>query len=78
MQHAAPHACNLVSGTRGHARQVQRNIIDGGDDPPHFARAGQNITAVGMLLRGLPEPVDPQEQVVHRNLRALVETAAVQ
>ena len=31
-----------------------------------------------MLLRGLPEPNDPQEQVIHQNLRALVETAAVQ
>ena len=31
-----------------------------------------------MLLRGLPEPVDPQEQVIHQNLRALVETATVQ
>ena len=31
-----------------------------------------------MLLRGLPEPVDPQEQAIHRNLQALVETAAVQ
>ena len=31
-----------------------------------------------MLLCGLPEPNDPQEQVIHRNLRALVETAAVQ
>ena len=31
-----------------------------------------------MLLRGLLEPVDPQEQAVHRNLRVLVETAAVQ
>jgi len=31
-----------------------------------------------MLLRGLPELNDPQEQVIHRNLQALVETAAVQ
>jgi len=49
-----------------------------GNDPPQFARAGQNIAAAAMLLRGLLEPVDPQEQMVHRNLRALVETAAVQ
>ena len=31
-----------------------------------------------MLLRGLLEPVDPQEQVIHRNLWALVETTAIQ
>ena len=58
--------------------QVHRNIVDGGNDPPQFARASQNITVVAMLLRGLPESIDPQEQEVHRNLRALVETAAVQ
>ena len=52
--------------------------MGGGNDPPQFTRADQNITVAAMLLRGLPEPVDPQEQAVHRNLRALVETAAVQ
>ena len=31
-----------------------------------------------MLLHGLPEPADPQEQAIHRNLWALVETATVQ
>ena len=31
-----------------------------------------------MHLRGLSEPNDPREWVIHRNLRALVETAAVQ
>ena len=31
-----------------------------------------------MLLRGLSEPNDPREQAIHRNLRALVETTAVQ
>ena len=46
---------------------------------PHSSlRAGQNIAAVTMLLRGLPEHVDPQEQAVHQNLQALVETAAVE
>jgi len=29
-----PHACKPMSGTRGHARQVQCNIMDGGNDPP--------------------------------------------
>ena len=49
-----------------------------GDDVPQFARAGQNITAATMLLRGVPEPVDPQERAVYRNLWVLVEAAAVQ
>jgi len=52
--------------------------MDGGNDPPQFPRAGQNIAATAILLHGLPEPDDPQEQAIHRNLRALVETAAVQ
>ena len=61
MQHAAPRARNPVSGAWGRARQVQRNIIDGGNDPPQFAQASQNITAAAMLLRGIPEPNNPQE-----------------
>ena len=52
--------------------------MDRGNDPPQFARTNQNITTAAMLLRGLPVPNDPQEQAIHRNLRALVETAAVQ
>ena len=78
MQHATPHVCNPASGTQGHARQVQCNILDEGNNPPQFARAGQNIAAAAMLLRGLPELADPQEQAIHQNLRALVETTAVQ
>ena len=77
-QHAAPRAHNLATGAWGRTHQVQRNIMDGGNDPPQFARAGQNIAAVTMLLHGLPEPNDPQEQAIHRNLRALVETTTVQ
>ena len=77
-QQVAPHACNPASGARGRARQVQRNILDGGNDPPQFAWAGQNIAAAMMLLHGLPKPDDPQEQAIHRNLRGLVETTTVQ
>ena len=67
-----------MSGARGHARQPQRNDLVRGTDPPQFARASQNIAAAAMLLRDLSEPNDPHEQVTHRNLRALVETTAVQ
>ena len=49
-----------------------------GNSLPQFARASQNIAAAAMLLRGVPEPVDPQERAVYWNLRVLVEAAAVQ
>ena len=61
-QHAKPHAHNPASDARGHARQVQRNIMDGGNDPPQFAWAGQNIAAKVMLLRGLPKPNDSRNR----------------
>ena len=48
------------------------------NDVPQFTWAGQNIAAVALLLRGVPEPVDPQERAVYRNLRFLVEAIAVQ
>ena len=78
VQHVAPHAPGLAGGAWGHARQVQHDIVSEGNDVPQFARAGQNITAVAMLLRGVPEPVDPRERAVYWNLQVLVEAAAVQ
>ena len=78
MRHVAPHAHGAAGGAWGHARQVQHNIVNEGNDVPQFARVGQNIAAAAMLLRGVPEPVDPQERAVYRNLRVLVEAAAVQ
>ena len=78
MRYTAPHARGLVNDARGHARQVQCNTPDRGTDPPQFAQASQNIAAAAMLLRGLSEPNDPRERAIHRNLRALVETATIQ
>ena len=78
MQHVAPHAHDPAGGALGHACQVQHDIMNKGNDHPQFARAGQNIAATAMLLRGIPEPIDPQEQAVYRNLRVLVEATAVQ
>ena len=52
--------------------------MDKENDPPWFARANQNIAAAAMLLCGLLEPNDPQEQAIHWNLQALVETVVVQ
>ena len=67
-----------MSGARGRDRQVQRSTPDRGTYPPQFARASQNIAAAAMLLRGLSEPNDPHERAIHRNLRALVDTATIQ
>ena len=52
--------------------------MDRGNDPPQFTQASQNIAAAAILMRGMSEPNDPHEQAIHRNLRALVETAVVQ
>ena len=71
------YALKPASGAQGQAHEVQHNILDGGDDPPRFAWVGQNIPAAAMLLRGLPEHADLQEQAIHQNLRALVETTTV-
>ena len=51
--------------------------MDGGNDPPHFAWAGQNITVAAMLLCGVPELVDPQEWEVYQNLGVLMEATTV-
>ena len=68
VQHVAPRAHDPTGGARGHAHQVEHDIMNDGNDLPQFAWAGQNIAAVMTLLRGLPEPIDPQEQAVHQNL----------
>jgi len=59
VRHVAPHARGPTGGARGRARQVQHDIVNEGNDVPQFARAGQNIAATAMLLRGVPKPVDP-------------------
>ena len=78
VQHVAPHAHGPAGGARGHACQVQHYNMHEGNDLPQFARAGQNIAAAAMLLHGVPEPIDPQERAVYRNLWVLVEAIAVQ
>ena len=45
---------------------------------PQEFRAGQNITAAAILLQTLPEPEDPAQSDLHRQVRNLVELAAVQ
>jgi hypothetical protein len=41
-------------------------------------RASQNITAGMILLQTLPEPQDPTQRDLHRQVRNLVELAAIQ
>ena len=45
---------------------------------PQEFRAGQNIAAVAILLQTLPEPEDPAQRDLHRQVRNLVELTAVQ
>jgi hypothetical protein len=48
----------LAEGARHRARDVQRRIVDDARAllPPAFNGAGQNLAAVAMLLRTMPEP----------------------
>jgi len=77
-RYTAPRARGPANDARGRARQVQRNALDRGTDPPQFAQASQNIAAAAMLLHDLSEPNDPREWAIHQNLWALLETATVQ
>jgi hypothetical protein len=62
------------------ARNIYRriNIDEGGDQPPFFARASQNIATVAMLLRTMLEPSTAEGQQVHNELRGLLECTVVQ
>jgi hypothetical protein len=74
-RHSELNARDAAGGARRRNRQVQQAIVT--NEPPQFAWASQNIAAAAMLLRNLPEPADPQQQELHRNIRTLVERAAV-
>jgi hypothetical protein len=77
-RHSEQNAHNTAGSAWVCARQVQRAIAADANGSPQFARVGQNITTAAMLLCNLPEPTDPQQQELHRNIRMLVEHAAVQ
>ena len=77
VQHIVPHACDPVVGAWGCAHQVQHDIMNKGNDLPQFVRASPNIAATAMLLRDVPEHVDPQERVVYQNLQVLVEATSI-
>jgi len=47
---------------RRRARDVNRRITEdeGGDNPPVFSTASQNVMAAALLLRAMPEPSTPE------------------
>ena len=55
---------------RRRARDVNHRINnnEGGEQPPIFNRASQNITAAAMLLRMMPEPSTSEGRRVHGEL----------
>ena len=65
---------------RRRARDINRRIIEdeGGDNPPVFSTASQNMMAAALLLRAMPEPSTPEGRRVRQGLRGLLEQAVVQ
>jgi hypothetical protein len=65
-------------GARERARDVNRHIIeDRAGKPPIFGRASQNVVAVAMLLRNMPEPSNPEACRACDEIRGLLKTAAM-
>jgi len=79
-----PGARPVCTGGRGaakrRARDVNRRIVEdeGGDNPPVFSTASQNVIAAALLLRAMPEPSTPEGRRVRQGLRGLLEQAVVQ
>ena len=70
---------NPAGSAHQHACGVNRDIInDAHMQLPQEFRAGQNIAAAAILLQMLSEPEDPTQRNLHRQVRNLVELAAVQ
>ena len=70
---------NPTSSARRRARAVNHDIInDARMQLPQEFRADQNIAAAAILLQTLPEPQDPEQRDLHRQVRNLVELVAVQ
>jgi hypothetical protein len=69
----------LAGGARHQARDVQRRIVDDARAglPPAFSGVGQNLTAAAMLLRAMPEPSTTEGRRIQRELKGLLENAAV-
>ena len=54
------------------------NNDEGSEQPPIFNRASQNVAAVAMLVRAMPEPSTMEGRRVRGALRDLLKTTAVQ
>jgi hypothetical protein len=69
----------LAGGARHRARDVQRRIVDDARAglPPAFSGVGQNLDAVAMLLRAMPEPSTIEGRRIQGELKGLLEDAAV-
>jgi hypothetical protein len=66
-------------GARERARDVNRRIVeDRVVEPLVFGPANQNVVAATMLLRNMPEPSNPEARRARDEIRALLETAAMQ
>jgi hypothetical protein len=66
-------------GARERAHDINRRIIeDRAVEPPVFSRASQNMVTAAMLLRNMPEPLNPEACRAHDEIRGLLETAAMQ
>jgi hypothetical protein len=65
---------------RPRARDINRRINNdkGGDQPPVFARASQNVAAAAILLWTMPEPSTIEGRQVRNKLHVLLECAVVQ
>ena len=64
---------------RQRARRVNHDIVnDARMQLPQEFRAGQNIAAAAIFLQMLPEPEDPTQRNLHRQVRNLVELTAIQ
>jgi hypothetical protein len=69
----------LAGGARHRARYIQHRIVDDtrAGLPPAFSGASQNLAAVAMLLRIMPEPSTTEGRRIQGELKNLLEDAAV-
>jgi hypothetical protein len=70
---------SLAGEARHQARDVQRRIIDDARArlPPACSEVGQNLATMAILLRAMPEPSTTEGRRIQRELKNLLEDAAV-
>lgn len=67
-----------LEAERSWPRKVHDLLTESSDGTQYFLSPGQNMAAVAMMLRSIPEPYEPEAKVMYRNLHNLVERAIVQ